>query len=142
MNPSLTKNIDRNPLVVIENTGQFCSSATTPDNMAKRGRKDEPDPARSVREEFFPTGCKRGVVIRSQVDYSTSSRLLKYSLALIDARSTSVANVRILGYDNAHELCHRHSRGKMEPVDLVSYEDTQKRFEAEVRQYLEGKDGK
>ena len=110
--------------------------------MAKRVGKDEPDPARSVREEFFPKGRKRGVVVRIQVDYSKSGRLLKYSLALIDARSTSVDNGRIHGYDNAHGLSHRHSRGKMEPVEFVSYEDTEKRFEAEVRQYLEGKDGK
>ena len=110
--------------------------------MAQRGRKDEPDPARSVRVEFFPKRRKRGVLVRIQVDYSTSGRLLKYSLALIDARSTSVDNGRILGYDNAHRLSHRHSRGKMEPVEFASYEDTEKRFEAEVRQYLEQEDGK
>ena len=110
--------------------------------MTKRVPEDEPDPARSVREEFFPKGRKRGVVVRIQVEYSRSGKLPRYSLSLIDARSTSVDSGRILGYDNAHGYSHRHSRGVIEPVEFVSYEDTEKRFESEVRQYLAEEENK
>ena len=64
--------------------------------MAKR-RDDEVDPAKSVLDEFYPKGRKRGIVVRIQVDYSFKGRLLRYSLALVDIRSTSVDAGRILG---------------------------------------------
>lgn len=106
--------------------------------MAKRSRpEDELDPAKSVRDEFYPKGRKRGMTVRIQADYSRNGRLLRYSMALIDTRNTSVDNGRLLGYDHAHGSHHRHLLGQVEPVEFQSYESTEKRFEAEVRKYLE-----
>jgi hypothetical protein len=106
--------------------------------MAKRKpSKDEPDPARSVRDEFYPKGRKRGVLVRIQAEFSRAGHLLRYSLVLIDTRNQAADNGRVLGYDNAHDYHHRHYFGKVEPAEFRSYEDTHKHFEAEVRQYLE-----
>lgn len=106
--------------------------------MAKgRRRKDELDPEKSLREEFYPKGRKGGVVVRIQADYSRTGRLLRYSMVLVDTHNPSADNGRVLGYDNAHGHHHRHFLGKVEPMELESYESIEKRFEAEVRQYLE-----
>ena len=106
--------------------------------MAKRPRQeDELDPEKPVRDEFQPKGRKGGVAVRVQADYSRSGRLLRYSMVLIDTHNTAADNGRVLGYDNSHGYHHRHCLGKVEPVEFESYESTEKRFEAEVRQYLE-----
>jgi Family of unknown function (DUF6516) len=106
--------------------------------MAKRSRpQDELDPRKSVRDEFYPKGRKLGVVVRIQADYSRKGRLLKYSMALIDTQNIAIDNGRLLGYDHAHGYHHRHRLGQVEPVEFDTYEDTEKRFEAEVRKYLE-----
>ena len=106
--------------------------------MTKRSREeDEIDPARTVRDEFYPKGRKRRVLVRIQVDYSWSGRLSRHSLSLIDTRSTAVDNRRVLGYDNAHGSHHRHHQGIVESMEFESYEEIEKRFEAEVRQYIE-----
>jgi hypothetical protein len=104
--------------------------------MIKRSRKDEADASKSMREEFYPKGRKGGVIIRMQVDRSFSGRLLRYSLALIDTR-TAIDDGRVLGYDNAHGYHHRHYLGSIEPVEFESYESIEKRFEIEVKSYLE-----
>ena len=111
--------------------------------MARRkpDSEDELDPARSSRDEFYPKGRKGGVVVRIQTDYSRGGRLLRYSLALIDTHGTGVDSGRILGYDNAHGHHHRHCEGKVETVELESYESIERRFEAEVREYLESRKG-
>ena len=106
--------------------------------MAKRSRpEDELDPEKSVRDEFYPKGRKRGLAVRIQVDYSRNGRLLRYSLALIDTQNTSADNGWLLGYDNAHGYHHRHCFGKVEPVEFESYESIETRFEGEVRKHLE-----
>ena len=111
--------------------------------MARRkpDSEDELDPARSSREELYPEGRKGGVVVRIRTDYSWAGRLLRYSLALIDTHRSGVDSGRILGYDNAHGHHHRHCGGKVETVEFESYESIEKRFEAEVREYLESRKG-
>jgi len=111
--------------------------------MARRPRQeDELDPEKSVRDEFHPKGRKGGVAVRVQADNSRSGRLLRYSMVLIDTHNTAADNGRVLGYDNSHGYHHRHYLGKVEPVEFESYESTEKRFEAEVRQYLETREPK
>jgi hypothetical protein len=107
----------------------------------KRDSEEEIDPARSSRDEFYPKGRKGGVVVRIQTDYSRGGRLLRYSLALIDTHRSGVDSGRVLGYDNAHGHHHRHCDGKVETAEFESYESIEKRFEAEVHQYLESRKG-
>ena len=107
--------------------------------MARRKRvsEDEIDPARSSRDEFYSKGRKSGVVVRIQTDHSCGGSLLRYSLALIDTHDSGVDGGPVLGYDNAHGRHHRHCDGRIETVEFESYENIEKRFEAEVREYLE-----
>ncbi len=107
----------------------------------KRDTEDELDPARSSRDEFYPKARKGGVVVRIQAEYSRGGRLLRYSLALIDTHRMGVDNGRVLGYDNAHGHHHRHCDGKAETVEFESYESIERRFETEVREYLESRKG-
>ena len=102
-----------------------------------RGSEDDVDPARSTREEFYPKGRQGGVAVRVQTDHSRGGRLLRYSLTLIDTHRTGIDDGRVIGYDNAHGHHHRHCFGEVEPIELESYESIEKRFEAEVRKYLE-----
>jgi hypothetical protein len=105
--------------------------------MAKRPAPvDEPDPTKAVRDEFCPGGRRRGVLVRVRADFSRSGKLLRYSLVLIDHRNHAADNGRVLGYDNAHGYHHRHTAGKVESVEFISYEDTLRQFEAEIWKYL------
>ena len=36
-----------------------------------------------------------------------------------------------MGYDNQHGYHHRHYFGEVTPVDFISFEDTEARFEAD-----------
>lgn len=103
----------------------------------KRGRKAESSTTRSGRHLFYPKGRRGGVVIRIQTDYSPKGQLLRYSLALIDTMVSGIDGGRILGYDNAHGHHHRHYFGQLESIEFQSYESIERRFEAEVRKYLE-----
>lgn len=38
-------------------------------------------------------------------------------------------NGRVVGYDNAHDGHHRHYFGVVEPIEFVSFKDTERRFE-------------
>lgn len=103
----------------------------------KRGSDDAIDPARTTRDEFHPKGHKGGVTVRVQTDYSRDGRLRRYSLASIDTHRTGIDYGRIIGYDSAHGYHHRHCFGKVESIGFESYGSIEKRFEAEVRKYLE-----
>jgi hypothetical protein len=105
----------------------------------KRDSEGDLDPARSSRDEFYPKGRKGGVVVRIQTDYSRGGRLLRYSLALMDTHGTGDDGGRVLGYDNAHGQHHRHHAGKAETIEFETHESIEKRFEAEVREYLENR---
>ena len=107
----------------------------------KRDSEHEIDPARSSRAEFYPKGRKGAVVVRIQTDYSRGGRQLRYSLALIDTQKTGIDGGRVVGYDHAPGYHHRHCEGKVETVEFDSYESIEKRFEAEVREYLESRKG-
>jgi hypothetical protein len=45
--------------------------------------------------------------------------------------------VRMLGNENAHDLRHSHAIVQVDTVEYGTYENLERRFEAEVRRYLE-----
>ena len=59
----------------------------------------------------------------------TTKKITRYNLAYINHHIYSGDNGRVLGYDNAHDGHHRHYFGAVEPVEFVSFEDTEARFE-------------
>ena len=60
---------------------------------------------------------------------SHTRKVTRYNLAYINHNIYSGDNGRVLGYDNAHDGHHRHYFGVVEPVEFVSFEDTEARFE-------------
>ena len=55
--------------------------------------------------------------------------VVRYNLAYIHHGINRRDNGRVVGYDNAHGKHHRHYMGKVEPVDFVSFEHIEARFE-------------
>ncbi|HPE04178.1 MAG TPA: DUF6516 family protein [Thauera sp.] len=62
------------------------------------------------------------------VDKATG-RVTRYNLAYINHKLFAGDNGRVVGYDNAHDGHHRHYFGVVEPVEFVSFEDVEERFE-------------
>ena len=62
------------------------------------------------------------------VDKATG-RVTRYHLAYINHKLFAGDNGRVVGYDNAHDGHHRHYFGVVEPVEFVSFEDVEERFE-------------
>lgn len=56
-------------------------------------------------------------------------KVTRYNLAYINHRLYAGDNERVVGYDNAHDGHHRHYFGVVGPVDFVSFEDIEERFE-------------
>jgi hypothetical protein len=55
--------------------------------------------------------------------------MTRYNLAYINHVICGVDNGRVVGYDNAHGYHHRHLMGHVAPIEFVSYEDVEERFE-------------
>ena len=60
---------------------------------------------------------------------SITGQVTRYNLAYINHRLYAGDNGRVVGYDNAYDGHHRHYFGVVEPVDFVSFEDIEERFE-------------
>lgn len=60
---------------------------------------------------------------------SVTGKVARYNLAYINHKLYAGDNGRVVGYDNAHDGHHRHYFGVVEPVDFVSFEDIEERFE-------------
>ena len=58
-----------------------------------------------------------------------TGKLTRYNLAYINHNIHAGDNGRVVGYDNAHDGHHRHYFAVVEPIEFVSFEDTEERFE-------------
>ncbi len=58
-----------------------------------------------------------------------TSRVTRYNLAYINHSLHAGDNGRVVGYDNAHDGHHWHYLGDVEPMDFVSFDDVEARFE-------------
>ena len=67
--------------------------------------------------------------LRREIWLDEQGGVTRYNLAYINYRLHQGDNGRVVGYDNQHGYHHRHSFGKVEPVDFVSFEDIEERFE-------------
>lgn len=64
-------------------------------------------------------------------------KVIEYSTAYINHKIFAKDNGRVIGYDNAHGIHHRHIFGKYEVVEFESYEQILARFEKEWKEYHE-----
>jgi hypothetical protein len=75
---------------------------------------------------------KRGNgILRREVWVDGKGKVIRYNLAYINHDIFQGDNGRVLGYDNAHGVHHRHCQGKVEAVEFQSFEDIEERFEAD-----------
>lgn len=58
-----------------------------------------------------------------------TGKVTRYNLAYINHNLHAGDNGRVVGYDNAHDGHHRHYFGVVEPIDFISFEDVEERFE-------------
>lgn len=83
-------------------------------------------------DETHKISDKRGNgKLRREVWVDTKGKVTRYNLAYINHQLFQGDNGRVIGYDNAHGVHHRHYFGEISPVDFVSFEDIEERFEAD-----------
>ena len=95
-------------------------------------RKSRSDREKRIDQTLHLSGRRRGAVLKEEVWYE-GGRVVKYSLAYIDARICAADNGRVLGYDNSHEHHHRHFMGRIEKIEFHGYEALVARFERELQ---------
>ena len=79
----------------------------------------------------YLTGRRRGGILKEEV-WCEGDQVVKYSLAYINSNRCGADHGRVLGYDNAHEVHHRHWMGEVTRIDFRSYEVLAQRFQREV----------
>ena len=83
-------------------------------------------------DETHKISDKRGNgKLRREVWVDAKGKVVRYNLAYINHQLFQGDNGRVIGYDNAHGMHHRHYFGGVSPVDFVSFEDIEERFEAD-----------
>lgn len=83
-------------------------------------------------DETHKISDKRGNgKLRREVWVDAKGRVVRYNLAYINHQLFQGDNGRVIGYDNAHGVHHRHYFGGVSPVDFVSFEDIEERFAAD-----------
>jgi len=92
----------------------------------KRGTREK-----RIDQTLHLSGKRRGAVLKEEAWYE-GGRVVKYSLAYINAGICAADNGRVLGYDNTHEHHHRHFMGQVEEVEFHGYEALVARFEREL----------
>jgi len=70
-------------------------------------------------------------ILRREVWVDGKGKVIRYNLAYINHDIFQGDNGRVLGYDNAHGVHHRHYKGKVETIEFRSFENIEERFEAD-----------
>lgn len=94
-----------------------------------------------IFDDYHTISSKRGNgQLRREVWVDLKSgKVTRYNLAYINHNIFTGDNGRVIGYDNAHGHHHRHYFGNVEPVDFVSFEDTEMQFEKDWTALRSGK---
>ena len=97
-------------------------------------RRPKPQPvAERFRERIYLGGPGKPPILSTYWTRSKTGEVLNYGLAYIDFSLNPRDNGRVLGYDNGHQVHERHFMGRTKPLNFISYEETSRRFFAEVR---------
>lgn len=87
---------------------------------------------RKVIDETHTILEKRGNgLLRREIWVNEQGKVVRYNLAYINHHLYRGDNGRVVGYDNQHGYHHRHYLGTAEPVDFISFEDVESRFECD-----------
>lgn len=89
-------------------------------------------PVIKMFDDAWPLSTKQGNgLLRREVWVDELGRVIRYNLAYVNHAIFSGDHGRVVGYDNAHGYHHRHYMGEVSPVEFVSFEDIEMRFEAD-----------
>jgi hypothetical protein len=108
--------------------------------VTKKRRRIRAQREKRIDQTLHLSGKRRGAMLKEEVWYE-GERVVKYSLAYINARICAADNGRVLGYDNTHEYHHRHFMGQVEKVEFHGYEALVARFERELHALWRAEDG-
>jgi hypothetical protein len=87
-------------------------------------------PVRKIVDETCYLSARRGNgILRREVWVDQAGGVVRYCLAYINHAIHAGDNGRVVGYDNAHDVHHRHYFGEIEQVSFRSFEDIEERFE-------------
>lgn len=87
---------------------------------------------KKIVDEKFEISEKRGNgQLRREVWVDDKGRVTRYNLAYINHHLFGGDNGRVIGYDNAHGYHHKHYFGVVIPEQFISFEETEKSFEAD-----------
>lgn len=85
-----------------------------------------------ISDDSWSLSLKNGNgLLRREVWEDAHGKVVRYNLAYINHNIFQEDNGRVVGYDNAHGLHHRHFMGKVEPVAFVNFETIEERFQAD-----------
>lgn len=76
--------------------------------------------------------------MRYEIWEDEHGNVTRYNLAYINHAIYSKDNGRVLGYDNAHGIHHRHFMGKTEDVVYRGFGDIRARFNRDLSLLLKG----
>lgn len=110
---------------------------------AKKGVKGKEPELESIDEVHKIPDKKGNGQIRIQYLKSlVTGKYVTYSMAYINHAICSVDNGRVIGYDNAHGVHHKHDMGRYVPVEFESFEKTFELFQDEWQQHLKKRKSK
>jgi len=81
-----------------------------------------------IIDRVFAIARKRGNGSLRYEIWESDGAVTRYNLAYINHLIYHDDNGRVVGYDNRHGH-HRHYMGSVEPVDMSSFEEIERRFE-------------
>ena len=77
--------------------------------------------------------------LRREIWVDANGKVVRFNLAFINREIHRGDNGRVLGYDSRHGVWHRHHLGEVSPAEAGDFAEIEARFEAEVWDYLKGK---
>ncbi|OFA01571.1 DUF6516 family protein [Duganella sp. HH101] len=75
-------------------------------------------------------------LLRREVWINGKGQVTRYNLAYINHDLYQRDNGRVIGYDNAHGVHHRHRMGVVEPVEFTNFDDIDARFQQDWQALL------
>ena len=95
-------------------------------------------------DRLYLSKAKGGGMLRREIWVDGEGRVVRYNLAFINHLIYAGDNGRVLGYDSAHGIHHRHFKGKSIAVNFKRFERIEARFQREwsrlVKEVIRAKD--
>ncbi|ELX11940.1 hypothetical protein Jab_1c05290 [Janthinobacterium sp. HH01] len=97
-------------------------------------------PAKKIINTVYKISDRRGNgLLRREIWITGKGQVTRYNLAYINHDLYQRDNGRVIGYDNAHGVHHRHRMGVVEPVEFTNFDDIETRFQQDWQALLEKK---